>query len=289
MSNGCVNGKCQDLPEMYNYLTEGTKIYILPEDKGNSFEIVDGKPVFRVDPKNSKKYESYIDSKGKTQKGQGVNRTTNTLVYKPIKPVFNEEKFKDDVFTTFDFNDEKEYNKTTKPFVKSLTDNKKAIMKAAQIPSDVYNELAKMAFGIYGTESNYGDTHSAVGNFSRAVGKFISPSNSSSPDYEAKATTYGADEDTRSVGLTQIRWSYLNKKEKEVLKKLGITSNKDFLDPKKAAIGTTAVLGVRYNEQLTSDQKKDIWKNLPTKWNRRENYPSRVKANSSYLNFEQLD
>jgi LysM repeat protein len=289
MSNGCINGKCQDLPEMYKYLEEGSKVYILPEDKGNRFDIVDGKPVFRVDPKNSKKYETYVDKKGVKQKGQGVNRSTNTLVYKPIKSVFNEDKFKDEVFTAFDFNDDKEYNETTKPFVKSLTDNKKAIMKAAQIPSDVYNELAKMAFGIYGTESNFGDTHSAIGNFTRAVNKAIDSKSSSSPDYKSKATTYGADEDTRSVGLTQIRWSYLNKKEKEVLKQLGITSNKDFMDPKKAAIGTTAVLGVRYNEQLNSEQKKDVWKHLPTKWNKRENYPSRVKSNSRYLNFQQLD
>ena len=35
-------------------------------------------------------------------------------------------------------------------------------MQAAQIPGDVYNQIARMSFGIYGTESNYGDTHSAV-------------------------------------------------------------------------------------------------------------------------------
>jgi LysM repeat protein len=288
MSNGCINGKCQDLPEMYKYLEENSKIYILPEDKGNRFEIVDGKPVFRVDPKNAKKYETYIDKKGNVQKGQGVNRSINTLVYKPIKSVFNEDKFKDDTFTTFDFNDEKEYNQTTKPFIKSLTDNKKKVMEAAQIPSDIYNELAKMSFGILGTESNYGDTHSAVGNFARAINKSIDKKSSSSPDYKSKATTYSADEENRSVGLTQMRWNYLNDKEKAVLKKLGINSNKDFLDPKKAAIGTTAILGVRYNEQLDSDQKKDIWKHLPNKWNKRSNYGNRVKANSSYLNFEQL-
>jgi LysM repeat protein len=289
MSNGCINGQCNDLVEMYNYLNEGTKVYILPEDKGNRFEIVDGKPIFRVDSNNAKKYESYIDKKGVIQKGQGVNRTTNTLVYKPIKAVFNEEKFKDDVFTAFDFNDEKEYKETTKPFIKSLTENKQKIMKAAQVPSDVYNELAKMAFGIYGTESNFGDTHSAIGNFARAVNKKIDSKSSSSPDYKSKATTYGADEKTRSVGLTQIRWSYLNDKEKKVLSELGIKSNKDFMDPQKAAIGTTAVLAVRYNEQLTSEQKKDIWKNLPSKWNKRGNYGDRVKSNSSYLNFQQLN
>jgi hypothetical protein len=162
-------------------------------------------------------------------------------------------------------------------------------MLAAKVPSDVYNEIAKITFGIYGAESNYGDTHSAEGNFARALVKLTNPKGSSSPDYKAKATTYAINSDERSVGMTQLRWSYLNAKEKSVLKKLGITSNKEFLEPEKAAMGTAAVLAVRYNEQLTSEQKKDMWKYLPKKWNTRDNYPERVKQNSSYLNFQQLN
>lgn len=106
-------------------------------------------------------------------------------------------------------------------------------MKAAQINSDVYNQIARMTFGIYGAESNYGDSHSALGNFTRAAQKYFDSSNSSSPDVVSKYDTYGADEDYRSVGYTQIRWSYLNDKEKEALKKLNINSNKDLFDPKK--------------------------------------------------------
>ena len=161
-------------------------------------------------------------------------------------------------------------------------------MKSAKISSDTYNELAKMAFGIYGTESNFGDTHNAVGNLARASRKAVSPQSSSSPDYKSKATTYGADEDTRSVGLTQIRFSYLNNDEKKALKEVGITKNEDFLNPDKAALGTVVVLGVRYNQQLTDDQKKDIWNNLPSKWNNRDNYKDRVKNNSKYLSIKQL-
>ena len=289
MSNGCINGKCEDLKELYGQLDVNTKVYILPEDVGNNFQIIDGKPALRVSSQNRQKYNSYVDQTGTTQKGQGANQTTNTLVYKPIKAYINEVKFKDDVFQWNDFNDEKEYTNTTKPFIVGLTTNKKEVMKAAKISSDVYNELAKMSFGIYGTESNFGDTHSAVGNLARASNKFLDPKSSSSPDYESKASTYGADEETRSVGLTQLRWNYLNKDEKAALKEVGITSNKDFLDPKKAAIGTVTVLGVRYNQQLNDKQKQDVWKYLPSKWNNRANYGSRVKSNSSYLSFKQLD
>ena len=289
MSNGCINGKCEDLKDLYNELDVDAKVYVLPEDTGNNFQIIDGKPALRVSAQNRQKYNSYVDQSGTKQKGQGANQTTNTLVYKPIKASLDEVKFKENVFQWNDFNDEKEYTNTTKPFITALTTGKKDVMKAAKISSDVYNELAKMSFGIYGTESNFGDTHSAIGNVARATNKVLDAKSSSSPDYKAKATTYGADEDYRSVGLTQLRWNYLNKDEKNALKEVGITSNKDFLDPKKAAVGTVTVLGVRYNQQLNDKQKQDIWKYLPTKWNNRANYSDRVKSNSSYLSFKQLD
>lgn len=289
MSNGCINGKCEDLKDLYNELDVDAKVYVLPEDTGNNFQIIDGKPALRVSAQNRQKYNSYVDQSGTKQKGQGANQTTNTLVYKPIKASLDEVKFKENVFQWNDFNDEKEYVNTTKPFIAALTTGKKDVMKAAKISSDVYNELAKMSFGIYGTESNFGDTHSTIGNVARATNKVLDAKSSSSPDYKAKATTYGADEDYRSVGLTQLRWNYLNKDEKNALKEVGITSNKDFLDPKKAAVGTVTVLGVRYNQQLNDKQKQDIWKYLPAKWNNRANYSDRVKSNSSYLSFKQLD
>lgn len=289
-SNGCINGKCTDIQALYNMnLKEGTNVYILPEDDGNYFEYVDGDVVFRMSPENRSNYLEYTDEQGRKQKGQGGNYSTNTLKYKPIRSNFDEKSFRDQVFQWNDFNDEGELIKTTKPFINSLVENKQDIMKAAQINSDVYNQIARMTFGIYGAESNYGDSHSALGNFTRAAQKYFDSSNSSSPDVVSKYDTYGADEDYRSVGYTQIRWSYLNDKEKEALKKLNINSNKDLFDPKKAAAATAIILGVRYNEQLTGDQKKDIWKHLPAKWNKRSNYGTRVKNNARFLKFEQWD
>lgn len=290
VSNGCINGKCTDIQALYNMnLKEGTNVYILPEDDGNYFEYVDGDIVFRMSPENRSNYLEYTDEQGRKQKGQGGNYSTNTLKYKPIRSNFDEKSFRDQVFQWNDFNDEGELSKTTKPFINSLVENKQDIMKAAQINSDVYNQIARMAFGIYGAESNYGDSHSALGNFTRAAAKYFDSSNSSSPDVVSKYDTYGLDSDSRSVGYTQIRWSYLNDKEKEALKKLNIRSNKDLFDPKKAATATAVILGVRYNEQLTGDQKKDVWKHLPTKWNKRSNYGTRVKNNARFLKFEQWD
>lgn len=270
VSNGCINGICYNLEDLYKKgYKEGQKLYVLPDDDNNKYELKNGKLVF-------------------SSKDPNVNRTVNTLKYKPIELEIDEKTFKDKVFTAFDFNDEEEF-KTTKDFVKSLQDNKQKIMKAAQIDGDTYNDIAKIAFGIYGTESNFGDTHSAIGNLARATNKFFNSKSSSSPDIKSKATTYGADDNNNSVGYTQIRWSQLNGRELKVLKELGINSNKDLLKADKSAIATAAVLSIRYHEQLIPEQKKDIETYLPTKWNNRSNYSDRVKSNSQYLKIKELN
>ncbi len=271
LSNGCINGICYDLEELYKKgYKQGQKLYVLPDDENNTFEVSNGKLIFK-------------------SKNPNVNRTVKTLNYKPIKIEIDEKKFKEKVFTYFDFNDEAEYNNTTKPYVQALADNKQKIMKVAKINGDVYNDIAKIAFGIYGTESNFGDTHSALGNLGRAVNKFFNPKSSSSPDYKSKATTYRGNKDSNSVGLTQIRFNMLDESEKKILRELGITKNEQLLNPKDAAIATVAILATRYNNQLTDKEKQDLETYLPKKWNNRKNYSDRVKSNSQYITIKELN
>ena len=66
-------------------------------------------------------------------------------------------------------------------------------MRVMQVNGDAYNDIAKVAFGILGNETNFGDTHSAVGNFGRAINKFTDYTGSSSPDYDSKYNFYRAD------------------------------------------------------------------------------------------------
>ena len=271
LSNGCINGVCYNLEELYKKgYKQGQKLYVLPDDENNTYEVSNGKLIFK-------------------SKNQNVNRTVNTLNYKPIKLELDEKTFKEKVFQWNDFNDEKELEKTTKPYIQSLADNKQKVMKVAKINGDVYNDIAKIAFGIYGTESNFGDTHSTVGNFSRAVNKFFNPKSSSSPDYKSKATTYGANKDYNSVGLTQIRFNMLDESEKKILKELGITKKEQLLNPKDAALATVAILASRYNNQLTNKEKQNLETYLPKKWNIRPNYSDRVKSNSQYLIIKELN
>lgn len=340
-SNGCINGKCSDLQGLYDMgLPNGTPVFILPEDEGNRFELVDGKAVLRMSRENREDYLDYTrEGYDEPFSGQGGNYTTRTLDYKPIRAVLDEERFKNDVFTTFDFNDEEEYRSHTIPFINALVENKKEIMQAASIPSDVYNEIAEIAFGIYGAESGYGDTHSPLGNATRGATKLFNKILDDFGLIEGRATSnvdtvaegeliklkdkavdtikqagidasrYTAapdslrlagrtlgnidtgDSDDVSLGFTQLRWSHVknNPKELAALKKLGITKKEDLLDPEKSAIATAVVLGIRYNEQLTTEQKKNIKTYLPLKWNSNANYPERVKRNMQYLLFEQYD
>ena len=272
LSNGCINGIADELKSLYKQgFREGSYLYVLPDESENKFQIVNGKLVFR-------------------SKDPEVNRSTHTLNYIPIKIEIDEAKFKKEVFNesignllTSDTTDEEEYTSTTKPFVKALQDNKRKVMLAAKINGDVYNDLVKIAFGIYGTESNFGDTHSAAGNLVRAGKKLLSPSSSSSPDYMSKATTYGANKDSNSVGLTQIRFNMLDQSEKDILNKLGITNNQQLLKPEGSALATLGILAARYNNQLTDEERKDPMANLPKKWNVRKNYSSRVKSNSRFI------
>jgi len=318
MSNGCINGKCTDLEALYNTgLPPGSPVFILPEEEGNYFEFADGQAVLRTGRQNRVDAENYTDSQGREQKGQGINRSTNTLNYKEIRPVFDEEKFKEDKFTYFDFDDTEEYEGSVKPFVNSLVDNKQKIMKVAGISSDQYNEIAQIAFGILGNETNFGDTHTELGNAYRgARKKFIDPK-SSSPDYQRKFDGYsfaeGADNDYNSVGLTQLRYQEVKNEGKKrdsngnilaserdkvmpaekMFNDLGITSNADLMDPEKAAIATIARLAFLANNRKGVD-KNDLMNTLPGFWggsskDGKATYINNVKKNSKYLKLQQLD
>ena len=362
-SNGCVNGQCSDLQALYDLgMPAGTAVYILPEDEGNNFQWVDGQAVLKMSKDNREKYTSnYIDSKGREQTQQGSNYTVNTLNYQPIRPVFDQQAFEEDVynetgglksvgnFFTSDTSDKEEQENSTKPFINALVNNKKQIMQEAGIPSDVYNDIARIAFGIYGNESNFGDTHSKSGNLLRGANKYVAdlnkkgqlpvvgstnllPTVTSSPDvfkkYEGftldttnqlsnvspllaiaaqssniNLPTYSksAQEDYNSVGLTQLRWENIakedknlpeNKKQINILKKFGITSNKDLLDPEKAAIATVLRLAFLANNREGVD-RNDLFNTLPKHWGGSskddgKTYTEGVKKNAKYLKFQQL-
>jgi hypothetical protein len=57
-------------------------------------------------------------------------------------------------------NDDRFKSEKTKEFLETLEDEKAKIMKDLNLTNDEYNELVKLAFGIMGTESNFGEGNS---------------------------------------------------------------------------------------------------------------------------------
>jgi len=297
MSNGCINGKCADLKDLYSKynLTEGDKVYILPEEDGNTVTVnTDGikfkasaanrgsyNPKIGVNVSTSKywnrdsvkSYQQSLYDKGyltgdieKQVDGQWGKNTQaaydqakadgfdpvlqeyqNNI--KPIKMFINKDGFEKDIYNeegglgssflnmaeenTFtgpyvnNTTDDEEYNNVTKPYMTSLADNKAKIMKETGISNDEYNDIAKVAFGILGVESHFGDTHSGTGNAIRTGFKLLDES-SSSPDTEFKASL--TTDSNRSTGLTQIRWDSVvgHPNVMEQLNDIGIYKREDF-------------------------------------------------------------
>lgn len=101
--------------------------------------------------------------------------------------------------------------------------------------------------------------------------------------------TYGLTDDENSVGLTQLRWLEV-KGEPALLRKLnklGIKSNKDLMDPEKAALATIARLAFLINNRKGVD-KNDLMNTLPGHWggsskDNKRTYINNVKKNSSYI------
>ena len=297
-SNGCINGKCEDMTDLLDTygLTTGDKVYILPEDEGNSFRLRNNKLVF--DSNSGKNYNEYVDSRGKKQKGQGVNRTVNSLKYNPIKIEFDEEAFKKDKFTWSDTNDTEELEGRTKPFIAALSKDKQSLMKDIQIDGDVYNEIAKTIFGVYGVESNFGDDNSDFTNTLKAGVRIIGdrtglyrPTGAPDSGFESdmRHTYKPKSKNASSMGLTQVVWDQITNTEKKLLKKYGITKIGDFQNAKKAAIGSIIILGNRYNNEIKG--KKDpnkLAESLAYSWNHGKGYYARIKRAQRFINLKEL-
>ncbi len=332
VSNGCIRCTKPGLNALSKYLKNSSEVYILPDNDENKFVIENGKLNFKgviddgvpmmadginfENPKTKKKSNVpyYKDKRGDWQKGQGINRSQNNLKYIPIETSVDKESMMALANTeggdswSGGFNEE-QYVNVVEPFAESLSANKRAIMKAAKINGDVYNEIAGITFGILGAETNYGDEHDFLSNSMRAARKAFNKK-LSSPDYRAKYETFSpmksgisksgifpwissdeANQNPRkqSHGLTQFRFDDADADEREALSKVGIKGPKDLLDPEQAAIATAVVLGVRYNTQLhTEEDKNNMWETLPAKWNLGAGYSDEVKRKGSLLNLKQM-
>ena len=207
LSNGCINGICYNLEELYKKgYKEGQKLYVLPDDKTNIYTISNGKLIFKSN-------------------NQNVNKTINTLNYKPIKIQYNK-SLKEDAPEVVNM-------------TQAIVDNKQKLMKELKINGDVYNELAKLTLGLAGQESKYGTSFKfkVKTEFTQDVLKNITGNKS----YNSK-------------GLTQIKYDGVNDEVKKIFKKYNITKE-NLNQGDKAALAQIILLSHMYNNELPTYRK----------------------------------
>lgn len=235
MSNGCLNfmaGSLEDLAKQEGF-GPGVKVYILPDDPHNRFELVDGELRF-------------------TSNQENVNRTIKPYEPKPI--ILKAENANED----------------GKTLLQTLGDaeNKRKIMSLYPTVSNaVYNELAKITYGIFGQESSFG-TYGGLRGQAGRIG-----------DYGKTALGIGA-----SVGITQMKIVNVNPKIRAVF---DINQTTDLYDVRKSAIATMGLLLDVYTTNIPAHLKGNYKQLVPLAYNKpssfREIIKTGEKTRSSYV------
>jgi LysM repeat protein len=299
MTNGCINGTCDALIDLYENpdIGEGTIVYVLPEDAGNNFVYENGEINFYANRENQEAYQTYTDERGDIQRGHGIaNKITSN--YKPINITFDKNYYQtnSERYDGHAKGEEEEFVNNTQPFLNSIVDNKKFMMDQLGMDGDMYNDLSMIAFGIYGYESGMGDEGSGAENLLKAGLKFTG-FGQTSPDVKSKYNTYGVTGENNSVGWTQMRFGpeYRDESEIEAMAKVGITSNDQLMDPANAAKATIAVLYKEYQNQISTEEKNsddfDIFVELPKKYSPTggDVYAEMVNKYMDYIDLTETD
>ncbi len=193
-------------------------VYILPEDEAHIFKV----------------------------KNRELNFTTNVR-RASYAPYNYSPKSENRAPTAFYINDSSRRNEVSTRFVNALSTEKEKLMKLYRLDNDEYNELAKLAFGILGNESDYGRS------FKYHVKESV-------PLVVALFKGNGLDTSANSRGLTQMK-----RVPTLIAKEYGITKS-ELGEPEKAAIATMGFLAdalvelkakARKNPDINSDNQFD--------------------------------
>lgn len=237
MSFGCVNFQAQslqDLSKNHKDFAAGSKVYILPDNPLNEFKVEDGKLVFKS-----------TDAK--------VNRSKRDYKFEPITMKAN---------TSSDAN---------KVVLQTLADSKQKLMGLyPTVSNDIYNQIAKLAYGIFGQESSFGSYGGPRGQVGRVT------------DFAQLVSNYVFNSNYNpSVGITQLRYSNIREELKQIFK---INSANDLLDNEKATQATMGLLLDIYVNEIPDNKKEDFEKLIPLAYSNRTEYTKALKDPKAYKN-----
>ena len=236
MSYGCVNFQAASLQDLgkRNVIKPGSKVFILPDNPLNKFQMEDGKVQFKSADEN-------------------VNRSL--VNYEAQEVVFKA----------------KGVNAEGKQFLVSLQESKAKLMQLyPTISNDIYNQISKIAYGVFGQESSFGTfggVRGKLGYIKDEVG-----------------TALGKD---MSVGVTQLRFSSLTQSAKEVLDIKSVDDIKDNVD--KAAAGTMSLLLDMYVNQIPANMKSQFTELLPLGYSNRTEFKKAINGNKAALNNQYIN
>ncbi|MBU6152994.1 MAG: hypothetical protein KGP28_01720 [Bdellovibrionales bacterium] len=130
-TGGCVNVKKQDFAKVQSFLKPGCQLFVLPETGKARFKVVDGKI-------------NLVQSKGvKQSEVERIALSQDPKVPTPIEVKITNREYKN-------------YRSST--FMDAIRDEKPKLMSALGVTNEVYNQLAQVAFGILGQESDFGNS-----------------------------------------------------------------------------------------------------------------------------------
>jgi LysM repeat protein len=225
-SNGCINGLCKDMTDLYqNDLkadkkgNQGTKVFVLPDDDNNFYQIKNGKLNL-----TTKEYNPNVAYSPKNLKAN------------PVKiNVTNEENNTPQV----------------KGMAYTLEKLKSTLMKDGKVDNDTYNKLSKLVIGLALQETKGGEDYRI------RSGSLKIPFTNKETDQGL--VNYLKDlkgsNSINSRGLTQIKYDAQNDELKAQFKKYGVTKD-NLNDGVHASIATMLMLSYMYNNELPNLKEK---------------------------------
>jgi len=256
VTNGCINFLYESLMEANNKgFDTGSMVFVLPDNQNNQYTFSEGTLRFESSDLN-------------------VNRSTSKTkpyVYQPVT-----------------FHAGADINSQSKEFLVNISLYKAEIMEMYPgLSNNEYNNLAKIAYGIFGQETSFGTYGKVIGRGKYGYIRDLAQIqlNKLGID-EVNVFGYKLRTGSVSAGLTQTRLSSIPK---EARKKLGINSPADLLNNQKSAAATMAALAHMYvNEIAPTGLASEMESIVPLAWSnsRKESSPFKkaLKGDKSQYN-----
>ena len=202
ISSGCANLKLSDFNAAKKWLGNACKVYVLPEEKDNKLIIEDNRIKLTSNKPVSTTKTNLYNYSAKTDKTYPIQ----------IKIV-----------------NESGNTQAAKEFVKALAEEKSKLMRVYNLSNDEYNDLAMLAYGILGNESEFGNSKKLKVKENAQFAVITARLLKSGDADQAKNT---------SRGLTQIKYlpeAPFSKNYPEIKKE-------NLMNPRNSAVATLAYL-----------------------------------------------